>query len=199
VSDLLVVKARLREQIRSRLRASSNAERARASEAIRWRLQEQAVWHRARAVLYFASRPAEPDLWLSIASALEGGKRVCLPRSVLDQDAFCAAEVRDLRNDIVPGRFGIREPGLHCPEIPLNRLDLILVPGLGFDRSGHRLGRGKGYYDRWLAARSGLTCGVAFDEQLLDAVPVGPHDVSLDCIVTPSQWIEVSPHRAVQD
>ncbi|MBP9903534.1 MAG: 5-formyltetrahydrofolate cyclo-ligase, partial [Verrucomicrobia bacterium] len=73
---------------------------------------------------------------------------------------------------------------------PLNRLDLVLVPGVAFDPRGGRLGRGQGYYDRLLAGVRGTKCGVAFDEQIVDAVPVGPLDIRLNCILTPTRWIE---------
>jgi 5-formyltetrahydrofolate cyclo-ligase len=72
----------------------------------------------------------------------------------------------------------------------LNRLDLVLVPGVAFDARGGRLGRGKGFYDRLLSAVNGTKCGVAFDEQIVDAVPVGPLDVLVNCILTPTRWIE---------
>ena len=88
------------------------------------------------------------------------------------------------------GKFGVREPAERCAPVPLNRLDLVLVPGIAFDIRGGRLGRGQGYYDRLLSAVTGLKCGVAFDEQIVDAVPVGPLDVRLNCILTPTRWIE---------
>jgi 5-formyltetrahydrofolate cyclo-ligase len=75
--------------------------------------------------------------------------------------------------------------------VDLKRLDLVLVPGLAFDRHGRRLGRGRGYYDRLLAEVPGTSCGVAFDEQLVASDPVGPLDVPLNCILTPSHWIEI--------
>jgi 5-formyltetrahydrofolate cyclo-ligase len=67
---------------------------------------------------------------------------------------------------------------------------LALVPGVAFDVRGGRLGRGRGFYDRLLAGVSGAKCGVAFDEQIVDAVPAGPLDIRLNCILTPTRWIE---------
>lgn len=192
-------KAELRKQVRAVLKNLHPSRRVKESACVCTLLEQQPFWRQTRSILFFASTPDEVNLWPCLEAALASSKLVCLPRSLPDQDAYCAAQVRDLQNDIVPGRFGIREPVPHCPEVPLNRLDLILVPGLAFDRMGHRLGRGKGHYDRWLTARSGLICGVAFDEQLVDAVPVEPHDLIVDCILTPSRWIDVSPRRAVPD
>ncbi|MEY2466031.1 MAG: 5-formyltetrahydrofolate cyclo-ligase, partial [Verrucomicrobiota bacterium] len=73
---------------------------------------------------------------------------------------------------------------------PIKPLDLILVPGVAFELHGRRLGRGKGFYDRLLADMRGTTCGVAFDEQIVAEIPVEPHDVHLDYLLTPTRWIE---------
>ena len=78
--------------------------------------------------------------------------------------------------------------------VPLNRLDLALVPGLGFDARGHRLGRGKGHYDRLLAGFGGRKIGVAFDFQIMAEVPCEAHDIVLDDIVTPARWIAAKAH-----
>ena len=69
--------------------------------------------------------------------------------------------------------------------------DLILVPGVAFDLHGRRLGRGKGFYDQLLAAVRGTTCGVAFEQQMVREVPVEPHDIHLNSILTPTRWIEL--------
>ena len=99
--------------------------------------------------------------------------------------------MRELSRDLKTGQFGIREPADACPLIPLNRLDFVLVPGVAFDLQGRRLGRGKGYYDRLLAEVRGKTCGVAFDEQIVEELPLEPHDVLVNCILTPTRWIEL--------
>jgi 5-formyltetrahydrofolate cyclo-ligase len=105
--------------------------------------------------------------------------------------SYVVCEVTDPNKNIRPGQFGIREPAGGCAELPLNRLDLILVPGVAFDLHGRRLGRGKGFYDQLLAAIRGRTCGVAFDQQIVGEIPVEPHDVHLNCILTPTRWIEL--------
>ena len=99
--------------------------------------------------------------------------------------------VHDAAKDFVEGKFGILEPAAACELGELKRLDLILVPGVAFDWQGHRLGRGKGYYDRLLGEVSGTTCGVGYDHQIIATIPVEPHDVRLNCILTPSHWLEL--------
>jgi 5-formyltetrahydrofolate cyclo-ligase len=74
--------------------------------------------------------------------------------------------------------------------VPLNQLDFLLVPGVAFDRSGRRLGRGKGFYDRLLAGVTGMKCGVAWDEQIVHELPAEPHDIAMDLMLTPSRWAD---------
>lgn len=140
--------------------------------------------------MLFASMHSEPDIWPLINEALSAGKTVALPRFCPATQTYEAGCIRDLDTDLQRGKLGIREPGPHCPTFALNRLDLVLVPGVAFDPHGRRLGRGKGYYDRLLAEVRGVKCGVAFDEQIVPEVPVGPHDAPLNCIVTPTRWLE---------
>ena len=80
------------------------------------------------------------------------------------------------------------EPKQDCPEVPLKQLDFIVVPGVAFSLDGRRLGRGRGFYDRLLASVRGIKCGVAFDEQIVDAIPADGQDIRLDYILTPTRW-----------
>lgn len=156
-------------------------------------MRRQPAWLAAKSVMLFAPLPDEVDIWPLVEEALATGKIVALPRYARLGRNYTAAIVRDPRADLIPGHFGIREPHAGCAEISMNRLDLVLVPGVAFDPQGRRLGRGKGFYDRLLADVRGMKCGVAFDEQLVDEVPVGPQDVPLNCILTPTRWWVCSP------
>jgi 5-formyltetrahydrofolate cyclo-ligase len=191
-------KAALRNQVLARLRSMSPAERLAGSERIRKHLQEQPVWKRAESVLLYASYGQEVDTWPLIEAALGTGKRVGLPRYTRRDGTYTACEVIDLSRDLVVGQLGIREPGEHCRPLPLKPLDLVVVPGVAFDLSGCRLGRGKGYYDRLLAAVCAVTCGIGFDDQVVDRLPVEPHDVPLNCILTPTRWIQLTGRTAME-
>ena len=98
-----------------------------------------------------------------------------------------------------PGRFGVREPRGGRPAVDVKQLDLILVPGLGFDRRGGRLGRGRGYYDRLLSCSVAKRIGVAFTEQCVPEAPVEPHDMRMNCIVSPAGWSFVAADSAALD
>lgn len=183
-------KQTLRQELRHRLAALSPAARTAATTALCARLPATKIWREAKSVLLFAPLPDEPDLWPLLARALAEGKIGALPGYVPASGSYVARRILDPARELVTGKFGIREGAAICPEIPLNQLDLVLVPGVAFDARGRRLGRGKGFYDRLLAGARGAKCGVAFDEQLVAAVPVGPWDISLNYILTPTRWIE---------
>lgn len=165
------------------------SQRSAASAQAQALLRARVEWRSARSVLLYAPLPQELDLWPMAAEALAGGKQVFLPRFSPATGTYSPCRVADLALDLKPGHFGIREPAEHCALFLLNGLDLILVPGIAFDLHGRRLGRGKGYYDQMLAGLRGVTCGVAFDEQIVGNVPVAPHDVLVNRILTPTRWV----------
>jgi 5-formyltetrahydrofolate cyclo-ligase len=188
--DLQQSKALLRKQMLAQLALLSAQARDVASSSARLLLEKQARWLAAESILFFAPQPGELDVWPLLKTALTLGKTVGLPRFDATNSSYEACRIRDCSRDLASGRFGIREPNSTCSILPLNRLDFILVPGVAFDLGGRRLGRGQGYYDQMLAAVGGTTCGVGFDEQIVAEVPVGPRDVSLNCLLTPTRWIE---------
>jgi 5-formyltetrahydrofolate cyclo-ligase len=185
------LKASVRATIREELKSLAPAQRDLLSSNARAILEKQSLWQNAQTILFYAPLPDEPDIWPLLAVTGGAGKQVFLPRFLADTTTYTACQIKTPETDLQLGQFGIREPTESCPQIPLNRLDLILVPGVAFDLHGRRLGRGKGFYDRLLAAVRGTTCGVAFDEQIVNEVPVEPHDVLLNCILTPSRWIQL--------
>jgi 5-formyltetrahydrofolate cyclo-ligase len=183
-------KSALRQQVREQVKALPPEQRAALSGRACALLQRQSVWDKTNLVFFYAPLPEEVDIWPLVGDALSAGKKVALPRFDPATQRYVACEIQNIAKDLSEGQFGIREPGAHCVAVPPNRLDLILVPGVAFDSQGRRLGRGKGFYDQMLASVRGTTCGVAFDEQIVETIPVEPHDVHLNCILTPTRWIE---------
>jgi 5-formyltetrahydrofolate cyclo-ligase len=177
----------VRERLKTLTAAQRNAASAQAVELLR----SQALWQTARSVLFYAPIAGEVDVWPLLATALAEGKTAALPRFDAAANCYVACRIQNATTDVHSGQFGIREPAAHCAQDLLNRLDLILVPGLAFDLHGRRLGRGKGFYDQLLAVVRGVTCGVAFEQQLVSEIPVEPHDVRLEFLLTPLRWVEV--------
>jgi 5-formyltetrahydrofolate cyclo-ligase len=181
-----------RQRFRSGLKTITPAERDEASSAALGLLRRQTVWQRAGAILFYAPMSLELDLSPLIEEALQSGKKAALPRFVSETGTYQAFEISRLARDCAPGKFGITEPQAHCAALPLKHLDLALVPGLGFDLSGRRLGRGQGFYDRLLDGIAAPKCGVAFDLQVVKQLPAAGHDVSMNFILTPTRWLEIS-------
>lgn len=189
-SDKQAQKNELRVKIRAAVKSLPPKKRKSDSEKICARLRTQSYFQNAHSILFFAPLPQEPDLWPLLNETLAGKKMVALPCFDADNQVYQPRRVMDLHVEILSGKFGIREPVETCVAIPPNDLDLVLVPGVAFGLDGHRLGRGKGYYDRLLQSFSGTKVGVAFDEQIVEAVPSEPNDVRMDVILTPTQSVK---------
>jgi 5-formyltetrahydrofolate cyclo-ligase len=148
------------------------------SACLAQQLRQWPLWQSSAAVAAFSSLPGEPD----VLDPWPQDKRIALPRiSGAELTFHWVADFAELQ----PGQFGIMEPSEDAQEAG-KEFDLILVPGLAFDLGGRRLGRGKGYYDRFLSTARGLRVGICYDDQIVDEVPVEPHDLKMDFVVTPS-------------
>lgn len=180
----------VREQFQRKLQQKSPAARAADSAALCERLVNSAIWEETRSVLFYAPLADEPDIWPAFQFILQQGLTVALPRMDISAGCYKACAIRNPAKDLVTGHFGIKEPTPQCEEHALNLLDLVLVPGVAFDLGGRRLGRGAGYYDRLLTDVRGTRCGIAFDEQISGELPVEAHDVLVDCILTPTRWLQ---------
>lgn len=195
-SELVQAKAALRAEIRNTLNGISPEHRAQASLQACERLQTLEVWRAASRLLCYAPRRDELDICPLIEDALAQGKIVALPRFDPLKGVYHARRILEPVAQFAPGHLGIREPGEHCPPIPVNQLDLILAPGVAFDLGGRRLGRGRGFYDRLLENVRGTKCGMGFEEQIRTSIPVESHDILLDCLLTPARWCDFRPREA---
>ena len=191
-------KTELRRSIRVRLQTLTPEARSEASTRACARLQEEGLWREAASMLLYAPAPDELNVWPLVLDALRRNKVVALPRFDAERNEYLACKVTDLERDLQVGRFGLQEPSPSCAVIPINRLDFVAVPGVAFTLDGHRLGRGKGFYDRLLTAVRGIKCGVGFNEQIVSAIPTEPHDVRLDCILTPTHWRRTGPSAVLK-
>lgn len=182
-------KSTLRKEIKRRLEKISASVRIAESIELCARLETQL--QSAHTILFFAPMPDELDVWLLLQKFL-GTKKICaLPYFDSATQIYSARRIRNLEDDIIVGKFGIREPNSNHEEISLDKFDLVLVPGLAFDADGNRLGRGRGFYDRILSSASGVKCGVAYDFQLVEKIPVESHDAKVDFISTPSRCLKI--------
>jgi 5-formyltetrahydrofolate cyclo-ligase len=181
-------KTELRTTIRAALEKISPAVRAVESIELGERLKTQMP--SAHTILFFAPLPDELDVWPVLELSLALGTTCALPFFDAEKKTYGAREIKKLATDIVIGKFGVREPKASCAEIPLDKFDLVLVPGMAFDPMGNRLGRGRGFYDRLLQVVSGVKCGICHDIQLVENIPTEPHDAKVDFILTPDKCVK---------
>lgn len=176
----------LRKQLRQGLLKIRGALRREKSQRIMARLLRSTYFKKAKTLLTYVAHPTEVETRTLIQSAFRLHKTVCAPRVDSRTRKIQVYEIKNLRNDLRLGAFGIREPKKRrgCLTDP-QALDLIVVPGLGFDRHGGRIGRGGGYFDRFLKkATHAKKVGLAFREQLVKKVPMSRQDVRMDWVIT---------------
>jgi len=146
-----------------------------------------AAFRRAKTVCCYVSLPYEVQTWQLIDVMLKRGKRVVVPVTDRSRKRLRLSELCDPLTELAPGAFGVWEPrpAVRRP-ITAKALDLVLVPGVAFDGTGHRLGHGHGYFDRFLARLPNTvpTVGLAYRFQLLDRLPASPHDHAVQTVVT---------------
>ncbi len=187
-----------RAEIRRRLAVLSDESRSLLSDAIGARLERIAAWRDALTVALYAPLRFEPSPpWPAPPEGLgRPARRVAFPRI---SPEFSSIELRqaDSPAALIPGHasrgWTLIEPPASAPLVADAEIDVALVPGIGFDRSGRRLGRGGGYYDRLLARlpAAALRIGIFFSIQELDEVCEETHDRRLDLIVTENELIEI--------
>jgi len=188
----MIAKAELRQRMRTVLERISPQEAECQAMLAAERLPEWSLYRNAQNVLLYAALPGELDTGPMLHRVLADGKGLLLPRCE-EGEAMQAVRVEDLRS-LAPGRFGIREPSHLLPAADPQSIDLVLAPGLAFDRAGARLGRGRGFFDRFLLHFHGIVAGVAYLEQILPQLPAEIQDVRMAYLVTargvlPTHWV----------
>ena len=172
------LKNELRALVRRRKAETASGELERVSRRIMQRLERMPRFREAATVALYWSLPGEVETW-DFVQKWSASKRILLP---VMQDGTLVLRPFTGRGHLVQAGFGIWEPA-PGKEVPLEEVDLVVVPGMGFDPRGGRLGRGRGFYDRLLTVSRPFKVGVCFDFQLFDEIPAEPHDVPMDAVV----------------
>ena len=179
-------KAAIRRQLRETLANISETDRHSKSVAACALIAASPEFTNARVIMLFLSMPTEIDTSPLALRAWQAGKTVVVPKVSWDQRRMLPIEITSLSSaNMTTTGPGVREPIAGNP-VPVRDIDFVIVPGLGFTQTGFRIGRGMGFYDRFLAQADflGRSCGLAFEEQVLDTLPVLDHDVPLSMLAT---------------
>ncbi len=190
--QLLLDKKKTRQRVLQQRRAFSATEKTPAEQRMLKFLQSWEVFRQAKTIHIFISKTDEPDTSPIIESAWESGKTVAVPCVIPESFELFHSQLKSFE-DLSSGALGVLEPS---PEgrIAMNpeSFDLVIIPGVAFDRQGGRLGYGKGYYDRFLEQTAAFRLALAFNFQVLEKVPTEKHDVPMNGILTESGIIEVN-------
>lgn len=175
----------LRPDVQARVLALSAAERASASAAIVERLAGLEMVHKAKSVLCYCPMEGEPDISPFAQQLIASGVQVAAPMIDWEARTMQAGCVRDWPGDLVLGSKGVRVPKPGSAVLEAGSIDVVLVPGVAFDRTGGRLGRGGGFYDRYLVGvEVRRRVGVCFGCQVVELVPTAGHDARVGVVVS---------------
>lgn len=178
--ELFLEKAELRRRILALRRALPPEKKSEASRAIAEKILSEKTWQDASCIAFYLPLPDEVSTLPLLESAWRSGKTTVAP--IVQDDALVFGEFRSL-SELVPGPWAIAQPALKN-SVSDSSIHLILVPGIAFDLDGYRLGYGGGFYDRYFQNSRALRWGLAFDFQLLPALPRMGHDLPVHKIFT---------------
>jgi 5-formyltetrahydrofolate cyclo-ligase len=178
-----LTKEQIRSKILLRLKTQKEDIRGRKSRAIKEKLFRTKIFKKAKRVMFYISFHGEVKTEEMIEEARNLGKIIAVPTCRKNRRAIRPCILHQ-NTSLKKGPYGIWEPAVK-KTIPIKDLDLVIVPGVAFDRKGIRLGRGKGYYDRFLKkfSKSIPTIGLSFDFQILPSVPATKHDVNVKRVI----------------
>ncbi|RJP66618.1 MAG: 5-formyltetrahydrofolate cyclo-ligase [Candidatus Abyssobacteria bacterium SURF_17] len=183
-----------REKIRWRSSLSTEEARAR-SQRIAATLKTLPEYANASTILFYVSaKPNEVDTHHLIREAFSKGVRVLVPATDFGRNELNIAEIKSV-DELVPVRFGLLEPRRESLRaVDPHEADVIIVPGVAFDRNCRRIGFGGGYYDRLLSCVNAFSIALCYEGQLVDRVPVGSTDLPVDILITESNIYRRAGH-----
>lgn len=179
MTDILTAKTELRKKIRGIKNSYSAAQLVSKSSGIHVKLEQSQSFIDAKTVLMYWSM-ADEVYTHSFVEKWSTQKQIILPS--VDGDDLILKKFTGINNLTAGEQFSIMEPNGE-PFTDLDSIDLIIVPGVAFDKHGNRMGRGRGFYDKLLKTTDATTIGICFDFQLVDCVPTEEHDKKMDVVV----------------
>lgn len=192
------MKATVRERMKRARQAMSKAEVRRLSAQASARLVDLEAFVAASGVMLYLPVRNEVDATPVMARCLNDGKALVLPRMDYEGDRIVAHRVDDPATQLVLGRMDLVEPdAARTPVARADEIELVVVPGLAFDREGNRIGWGRGYYDAFLATIDApiALVGLAYGFQVVESIEHDGHDVPMDLIVTEAATLRLNGHH----
>lgn len=178
-------KESIRKQLLLRLRNLDPEEKERRNKRVREKLFSNERFKRANFIMSYVSKPYEVDTWEIIKRSLEMGKKVAVPFIVKEKGLIIPSLILDPK-ELVLGPYGICQPHPdNLRQVDLDQIEIILVPGIAFDKDGNRLGHGKGYFDSFLRKipKATYTIGLAYEFQILKDLPISKADIPVSTVI----------------
>lgn len=180
------MKTKLRSiKLLERLRHNA-LEKSRKDELIIKKISQLDVFKKAGNILFYLSIHGEVDL-INLFEQFNQTKKFILPR--VQEKKLQLFIVKNLQ-ETETGNFKILEPKTHLPKMTPGKIDLALIPGIVFSKNGHRIGYGKGYYDRLLKTTNCVKIGIAYDFQIVENIEGQEHDIPMDIVITEKEVIK---------
>lgn len=188
-SDKTIVedKNRIRRSILAKLRSQNKRERLVKSQEIKRRLFEDSNFQSAKSVMFYVAKEYEVDTAAMIEEAIKLGKRVIVPVTKTHEKSLIPSEISDPKAQLRKGAFGIYEPKKeNIKAVKIKNIDMVVVPGIAFDKKGNRIGHGKGYFDKFLKnlPKNIPAIGLAFKFQIVERIKTLSWDVPVTKIIS---------------
>ena len=192
MEEIRSTKAEIRKQIATQLEALDDKIRKQKNDTIETRLFEFANFLESKIVLLYVNNTLEVDTRSIIARSYDYGKIVVLPSFEPDNDSIILRKIDNAKTDLKPGGQGLLVPDpQRCKIVPIERIDIAIIPGVALDEKGGRIGSGDGYYDRLIPDLPLTTrkVALAFEDQLINQIPMEAHDRYVDIIISDERII----------
>jgi 5-formyltetrahydrofolate cyclo-ligase len=181
------MKAGLRKEILNRLRKQPEDDKRVKEKVIKEQFLSSEEFLNNRVMMFYVSMQEEVDTWAMIEEAIDRGKTVVVPYSLKENNTMVPIQIWDVKKDLEKGVYGIYQPKSKEKNIiPLTDIEIVIVPGVAFDKENNRLGRGKGYYDNFLRKlpKKTVAIGLCFDFQIVKDLPTDQFDLPVHSIIS---------------
>ncbi|KYC46251.1 MAG: 5-formyltetrahydrofolate cyclo-ligase family protein [Candidatus Methanofastidiosum methylothiophilum] len=181
----MLSKSDIRMLIKEKMEGLDSTKKGIMDQKIRDFIYNLPDYSRAKNIFSYVSKEKEVDTIDLINKSIEIGKSVYVPLTIKENNSLEVRKITSLE-DLKIGNFNILEPKDHTKSINPKEIEILFIPGLAFGTGFERLGRGGGYFDRFLLESTGLKVGLAYEFQIFESLPVQKHDVKMDLIITDS-------------
>lgn len=149
-----------------------------------------------KTTLMYVNRSDEVATVPLILALIKGGKSLCVPAFDRKLNRYYPSELKDFEAEMESGKFGILEPKPSARRpVPISQVDVIFLPGVAFDRQGHRLGYGHGYFDQICRTARATKVALTYESQIVDHIPLNEGDVRVDLMITEKEVIQCPPSQ----